>query len=91
MLVPKMTKQDFLRTHKKIIFVREQVFGFGNVLTIYLDKLAQSRVISVNITVFHVSWPIFEPVFYKTTTQFQVYFFKALISGKCRILLQKCP
>ena len=42
------------QTHKKIIFVWEPGFGFGNVQTIYLDKLAQSRVISVNIMVFHV-------------------------------------
>ena len=31
------------QTHKKIIFVWEPGFGFGNVQTIYLDKLAQLR------------------------------------------------
>ena len=34
-------KRDVPQTSKKIIFVREPGFGFGNVRTIYLDKLAQ--------------------------------------------------
>ena len=42
------------QTCKKIIFVREPGFGFENVQTIYLDKLAQFRVIRVNIMVCHV-------------------------------------
>ena len=41
---------DTLSPHFEV----EPGFGFGNVRTIYLDILAQSRVISVNIMVFHV-------------------------------------
>ena len=71
------------QTRKKIIFGREPELEFRNVRTIYLDKL---RVIREYIIVFHVKCSetgIHLSLFFTTTKQFQVFFFKTLISEKC--------
>ena len=56
--------------------------AFRPLLTLKI-RLTVTRHVRVNIKVFQVKnvlkLALFEPVFHKTTTQFQVYFFKSLI------------